>query len=59
MQTSRGDGHVHSLDCGNGFMDANMSTLNQLFILNMCHLLYVNYVSIKLISKILYSRSRL
>ena len=53
------EGYVHYLDCGDGFMDVDLSTLNKLFILNMCHLLYVSYISIKLISKMLCSRSRL
>ena len=58
-QGACGGRYVHYLDCGDGFMDIDLSTLNKLFILNMCHLLYVSYISIKLISKILCSRSRL
>ena len=54
-----GDGNILCLHYSDGFMDVDLSTLNKLFILNMCHLLYVSYISIKLISKMLCSRSRL
>lgn len=42
-----GDEHVHYFDCGGGFLSVNMS--NKLYTLNMCSLLYANYISIKLL----------
>lgn len=46
METSRDDGYVHYLGCGDSFHDASMSKL-----INMCHLLYVNFNKTLCISK--------
>lgn len=45
-KTFEGDEHGNDLDGGNNIMIT--STLNQLVHLNMCSLLYFNYISIKL-----------
>lgn len=43
------DRQVHYLDCGNGFMDINMSKLCKLYTLGMSGISYANYISIKLL----------
>ena len=40
-------GHVHYLDCGNGFTGVYYVKLIKTYVLNMCKLLYVNYSTIK------------
>lgn len=43
------NGYVHYIYCGDGFMGKHMSKLIQLYTLNMCNLLYINYTSIELL----------
>ena len=43
-----GDKYIHYLDSGDGLMGVYMSKFTKLSTLNICSLLYVNYVSIKL-----------
>lgn len=48
QETVRGDGNVHCLDCGKGFMGIHLSKFITLYTLNMYRLLYSDYASIKL-----------
>lgn len=45
------DVYFHCLHCGDGFMGINMSKYIQCITLKMCSFLWVNYDSIKLLSK--------
>ena len=43
------DGHVHYLDCGFFLTGVYLSKFIKVYTLNMCTLLNVNYISIKLL----------
>lgn len=46
-----GDGYIHYLDCGDGFMGVNMSKFCKLYTFSTSSLLYAHYISIKLFLK--------
>lgn len=48
MKDLGSDGCVHYLHYGEGFMSVHSSKLIKLYTLNMCHIVYFNYTSIKL-----------
>lgn len=52
MHYKGGDGdYVHYLHCGDSFMSVYIGPKHQLYTLNMCSLLNINYISMKLFKK--------
>lgn len=53
MGTFEGDGYVYDLDCGYHFMGIYIrQSLLNLYTVNMCGLMHINYTSVKLFQKI-------